>query len=81
MKMIAIGTVHGRKLIKERDKTDPKSRDKYEDLIAAPGEEFDTKEFGVSDAEAKTLIANKAAKRKTREVPDDAEKAHETAKA
>lgn len=71
MKMIAIGTVHGRKLIKERDKNDPRSRDKYQDLIARPGQEFDTKDFGIGDDEAKSLIATKAAKRKTREIADD----------
>lgn len=71
MKMIAIGTVHGRKLVSARDKDDPKSKNKYADLIAKPGEEFDTADFGIGDDEAKSLIASKAAKRKTREVADD----------
>jgi hypothetical protein len=71
MKMIALGTVHGRKLIKESDPKDPKSKAKYEDLIAAPGETFDTEDFGIGDAERKAMIASGAAKRKTREVADD----------
>ena len=74
MKMIAIGTVHGRKLVKERDPNDPKSRNHYEDLIAMPGDEFDTKEYGIDGKEADRLVAGKAAKRKTREVPDDGDK-------
>jgi len=73
MKMIAIGTVHGRKLIKEADKANPKSKAKYEDLLAKPGDEFDTVEFGIDADEAKTLVASKAARRKTRTVVDDSE--------
>lgn len=73
MKMIAIGTVHGRKLVRAADPKNPKSRAKYTDLIAAPGTEFDTDDFGVDDEEAQQLIASGAARRKTREVVDDAD--------
>ena len=71
MKMIAIGTIHGHKLIREANPRDPKSSAKHKDMIAAPGEEFDTIDFGIDDEEAKALIDNKAARRKTREVADD----------
>lgn len=73
MKMIAIGTVHGRKLIKPADPKNPKSKAKYEDLVAKPGEEFDTDDFGIDKDEAGRLSERKAARRKTREVPDDGE--------
>jgi hypothetical protein len=71
MKMIAIGTVHGNKLVSEANPKDPKSVAKYDELIAAPGAEFDTEEWGIGDKEAEALIASNAAKRKTREVIDD----------
>ena len=71
MKMIALSTVHGRKLIKEADPKDPKSKAKHEDLIASPGDTFDTDDFGIGEIERKAMIANGAARRKTREVADD----------
>ncbi|MBR1198832.1 hypothetical protein JQ574_22810 [Bradyrhizobium sp. AUGA SZCCT0158] len=71
MKMIAIGTIHGHELIRKADPRDPKSRAKYKDLIAVPGAEFDTAEFGIDDKEVQALIDSKAARRKTREVADD----------
>ncbi len=73
MKMIAITTIHGHKLIKKADPDNHRSKDKYQDLIAKPGDEFDTEEYGIDEAEAQSLIDRKAAKRKTREVPDDRE--------
>ena len=73
MKMIALGTVHGRKLIKEADPKDRKSKAKYEDLIALPGDTFDTDDFGIEDKEAAALISRRAAKRQTREIPVDGE--------
>jgi hypothetical protein len=75
MKMIAIGTVHGRKEIRAADPRNPKSKAKYQDIVVAPGHEFDTEELGVSAEEAQQLISNKAAKQKTREVADDGDKA------
>lgn len=71
MKMIAIGTVHGRKLIKAADPKNPKSKAKYEDILVKPGEEFDTDDFGIDQDEANRMVARKTAKRKTREIPDD----------
>jgi hypothetical protein len=71
MRMIAIGTIHGRKTIRERNPLDPKDRGVYAETVVKPGLEFDTEEFGVSEAEVTALIASGAAKRKTREEPDD----------
>jgi hypothetical protein len=73
MKMIAIGTIHGSKLISAADPRNSKSKPQHQDILVAPGEEFDTEEIGISDEEAQSLIARKAAKRKTREVADDGE--------
>lgn len=77
MKLIAIGTIHSRKP-KPIDQRNPKSKPKYEDLIAKPGVEFDTDEFGISDDEAAALIARKVVRRKTREVIDDGAASHES---
>lgn len=73
MKLIALGTVHGRKLVKEADPKDRRSKPKYQDLIAMPGDTFDTENFGIEDKEAADLISQKAAKRQTREIPVDGE--------
>jgi hypothetical protein len=70
MKMIAIHTIHGRKLVREAGK-DGKQPAKYKDALTKPGEEFDTDELGIDDEEAQDLVARGAARRKTREVPDD----------
>jgi hypothetical protein len=71
MKMIAIGTIHGRELVKAADTRDFRSRAKYKDLIASPGEDVDTEKFGISDDEAEQMIKDGVARRKTKEVPDD----------
>lgn len=73
MKMIAIGTIHGRRLVKSAVANNPKSKPKYEDIIARPGNVFDTDDFGIDEKEAAALIASRTAKRQTREVPVEAE--------
>jgi|GEM_PF-3658005 len=72
MMLVALQTLHGRKLIKEANPRDPRSRAKYEDMIAAPGIDIDTEVWGIGDDEANGLIARGAARRKVREVPVDA---------
>jgi hypothetical protein len=39
-------------------------------MVAKPGEEFDTAEFGMDDKEANALVERGSAKRKMREVTD-----------
>ncbi len=73
MKLVALQTIHGRELVTDRNPDDPKSRAKYRDLIARPGEAFDSKDFGLDADEIAALVAAKAVKRKTREVADDSE--------
>lgn len=71
MRMIAIGTVHGRKTIRARNENDPKDRGQYTEVVVQPGREFDSETFGMSDEDVQQLVASGAAKRKTREVQDD----------
>lgn len=72
MLMIAIGTVHGSKTIRQPvgEKGDPGYKPgKYQELIFSPGEAFDTEALGISKDEADKLVAGGAAKRQTKEVP------------
>jgi len=69
MKLIANHTIEGAKTIRARDTKVPKDQGEYDRKTAAPGEEFDTTEFGISDTEAKALIEAGAASRKM--VPAD----------
>ena len=71
MRMIAIGTVQGRKTIRARNPLDPKDRGVYQDIVVKPTLEFDTEDFGMGEPEIANLIARGVAKRKTREVEDD----------
>jgi hypothetical protein len=74
MKMIAIGTVHANKLIRPAN-PELKLKAKFANFIAKPGEEFESEDFGIDDKEASRLVELKAAKRKTKEVADDGDKA------
>lgn len=75
MKMIAVGTVHGRKVARPRDEKDPQSKTRYEDVVVAPNDEFDTDELEISGEEADRLVKLGVARRKTRQVPDDSAQA------
>jgi hypothetical protein len=70
MKLIAVHTIHGRKVTRERDPADRKDRGDSIAITAKPNEEFDTAEFGISDEEAQALIASGAAKRRMREMTE-----------
>jgi hypothetical protein len=69
MKLIAIHAVHGRKVLRPADARN-KDRGRSAAIVAKPGEEFDTVEFGIDNDEAARLIALGAARRKMREVTD-----------
>lgn len=68
MKLIAVHTIHGRKVVRAAETR--KDRARAIDVIAKPGMEFDTVEFGIADDEAQTLIVAGAARRRMREVAD-----------
>lgn len=70
MKLIAVNTVQGRKAVRAADPKNARDRGHHVTIVAAPGKEFDTKDFGISDEDAADLIASGAAKRKMREVTD-----------
>lgn len=79
MKMIAINTIHGAHtepvLNKDGEPVlDSRKREKrrfLEEIIVRPGEAFESGDLGMDQDELDRLIASGAAKRKTREVPDD----------
>lgn len=75
MKLVAVHTIHGAKVLREKNASNPKDRGKVARLTAKPGTDFDTADFGVSDDEALALIASGAAKRKMREVSEGDETA------
>lgn len=70
MKLVALHTIHGRKVMRKRDPRNPKDRGESTEMLAKPGQEFDTDEFGIDDKEAANLVAAKAARRRMREVAD-----------
>lgn len=70
MKLIAVHSVHGRKVLRAPDPKNSRDRGRSLPLVAKPGDEFDTVEFGLDDKEALALVARGSAKRKMREVTD-----------
>lgn len=69
MKLIAVHTIHGRKARSGGSKN-YQDRSRSAPLVAKPGDEFDTVEFGIDDKEAQALVARGSAKRKMREVTE-----------
>lgn len=70
MKLIAVNTIHGRKVTRARDARNAKDRGESRDVLVKPGEEFDTAELGIADDDAHGLVASGCARRKMREVTD-----------
>ena len=70
MKLIAVHSVHGRKVLRTPDPKNSRDRGRSVALAAKPGQEFDSAEFGLDDREALALVARGSAKRKMREVTD-----------
>lgn len=81
MKLIAVNTIHGRKVTRARNPSNPKDRGASVSLSAKPGAEFDTTEFGIDAAEAQRLLDGGFAKRKMREVTEADEAGPGAAKA
>jgi hypothetical protein len=83
MLMIAIGTIHGSKVIRppvgEKGQANYRPG-KFEEIVIAPGNPFDTEVLGIGSDEADKLIAQGAAKRQTREVPVEADAGEEKLK-
>lgn len=71
MKLIAQHTIHGAEV---RDFPGPNGttiKRRAGDKIVKPGEEFDSADHGMNDAEVQAMILTGAARQKTKEVPVD----------